>query len=1299
MRWQYGRTVLRLFQIGIILASVTALTCTQNKPPEGLAEAPPGKGPMIKYDLNARPFPDIPFPNDSATRIDDSSPTGRRINVSVIAPTRLESDLREKINRLTGFGIFGSITLSFDAPIDINIIINRHQWNNDFNDDVVFVINLNRKSPNYGKATLLDMGKGNFPLQLEKNNNYFPNDTRSLGSNLFFETYNEDLNGNGVCDDPYIERDTDFDGVFDLPNVFYDGVWRLNPEDPWSEYHDLIDFYERETDTLIMRPVLPLEEESVYAVVITNRLKGLPGSDGKAWPVRSPFKFINHTQQTEALESLRSILPKFGLSIPDVAFAWKFTTGSQTRDLVTIRRGLYGYGPMGYLAENFPAEVAELYHAELVDYATNPYIIKAEDLMNLFTDFLPLIGNPFGDVDIGPLVDSYKYVDYFFAGSFQSPGFLVDRDGIATRDYPAEDDEIFEIDPLTGAAVLGPNTVTFLCSVPKPNYRLEEIRTTSVSGELDSSQIKTRVDYRLGTVDIDSEEGSIDREQVVLAEGVTTVRTYSLIFSSSTTFDVITIEGGSQGSGGIGSNFTTTDGWLTIPTTAWDGTFNTSEKVAIEIEPYHSVIPSSSRTYKVTFTSPTAFTVVSATPQGSGNIDSDFTTTDGWVTIPSGAWSGIFTTGDIFEIETVVMKPPYPTVIEGHGYGLFKFEILGFAGNLGKHGLAMCGMDSVGHGLGIEKMYEDILKSLCINPPPEYELICTIPILEMLRGRAKDLNNDGLGDSGGDFWSADIFHSRDNVRQTSIDQMQLVRIIRSFDGERTWKFDINRNGDQGDDIAGDLNGDGEVDFGGWTNDFYAYGPSNGGILSGILAGIEPAITAAAPVSGGAGLTDIGARSTQGGVVEAMFLRVFGPIVLGRPTEDPGTVKLQFMVPDVNSEGYVDIGPTTRIQEGDKIIVRNLINLEERYALAGSKGRFRIHIPADAVGAIEKRVILGWTPTYVPGKGDACRPDCDVEDPLALGDAIVIEIYNGQHGDIKQVIDTWLQDSEWQGAWFKEGTPLVAPYEGLGEYRNTPNFRKLLGLVQSIFDPADPGTYAVHYHMPADPAKVPNSYYTPLGPIDYSDIEPDIVMGSNVLVIPTVGDTSVPQNTAITQAKVAGMIELFEEDPRYGKPQNQVLIDTGVIEGVEKIQEHRPYTDGPFKDYEILFDVDDLANNRLCNYDNFMLCADSPYQDYICTDDGSIDPDHACGDGYNPPTLDEPLRITVETENGLAGMRIPYMQPRGQHVFDVPKPNRAFDIDTYMINLVGRYFQSNGTIILDDTCLEDNSCIHIPPPPE
>ncbi len=1327
MRWQYGKTVVRLIPVGIILASALIMTCAQNKPPEGLAEAPPGKGPMIKFDLDAKPFPDIPFPNDSATRIDSSSPTGRRVNISVIASTRLESDLREKINRLSGFGIFGSITISFEELIDINTIIDRHQKNNDFIDDVAFVINLNPASPNYGKATLLDMGRGNFPLQLERNNNYFPNDPRANASNLFLETYDEDNKEEGIRDvfDPYIDRDTDFDGVFDRPNVFYDGAWRVNPADPWSEYHDLIDFYERETNTLIMRPLLPLEEESVYAVVITNRLKGLPGPDGTAWPVRSPFKFINHAQQTDALEPLRSILSQFGLSISDVAFAWKFTTGSQTRDLVTIRRGLYGDGPMGYLAEDFPAEIGEIDRLEDVPWIPNPYALKSADLIGL----APLIAESFGmsSEEIAPLISSFNYVDYFTFASFQSPGFLVDRDGIATRNYPADDDEIFEIDPLTGAAVIGPNTVTIMCSVPKPNYRLEKISSISAAGTLDWPQVKVRTDHRLGTVYVASEGGSIDRSQVTFVNNETTeARIYVLTFLTNTTFSAEDKEGEFQGTGNTGSEFITDDSQLTIQAAAWGGTFAADEIATIEIEPYVDEETGPSQTYKVTFASTIAFTVGSTAPQGSqgsGNINSDFTTTDGWLTIVSGAWSNTFASGDVFEFETVAMRPPYPTVIEGHGYTSMKFEILGFAGNFAKHGIAVCGVDSVGHGGGFTEEELIGIKIMCPELlDPEYRHLCDIidSILATFVGRARDLNNDGVGDSGGDFWSADTFHTRDVVRQTVVDQMQLVRIIRSFDGERTWKFDINRNGNLNDDIAGDLNGDGEVDIGGWTNDFYTYGISLGGILAGVLAGIEPAVTAAAPVSGGAGLIDISARSTQGGVVEAVFLRLLGPIVLGLTYDprtwdsdlndytlyyDSGTIGLFFMAPDVNSKGYVAIGVTSRIQKGDKVVVRNLKTGEERYALAGSDGSFRIHIPADAVNATEKRAILGWKDGYVPGKGSACRPDCDVKDPLALGDPIVIEIYNGEHGDVKHVIDTWLQDSEFQGAWYKEGTTLVAPHEGMGDYRGTPDFRKLIGIAQSIMDPADPGTYAMRYHMPADPANAPNSYYTPLGPIDYCkkfNLDCDIDMGANVLVIPTIGDTNVPPNTAIAQARVAGMIELFEDDPRYEKTQNRVLIDNGVVEGVEKIQAHRPFTSpgNPYEDYKILFDVDDLADNRLCDYNSYPQCVNSPNQpDYICTDDGSVDPDHACGDGYNPPTLDDPLRITVETETGVAGMRIPYMQPRGQHGFDVPNPNKAFNMDLYMINLIARYFQSNGTIILDDTCLEDNSCVHIPLPPQ
>jgi hypothetical protein len=68
-----------------------------------------------------------------------------------------------------------------------------------------------------------------------------------------------------------------------------------------------------------------------------------------------------------------------------------------------------------------------------------------------------------------------------------------------------------------------------------------------------------------------------------------------------------------------------------------------------------------------------------------------------------------------------------------------------------------------------------------------------------------------------------------------------------------------------------------------------------------------------------------------------------------------------------------------------------------------------------------------------------------------------------------------------------------------------------------------------------------------------------------------------------------------------------------------------------------------------------------------------------------------LRLSVKTPSGVAGMRIPYMNPHGQHGFDVPHPEKAFNIDTYLLNLIGHYFATKGTEIVDDPCLADSSC--------
>ena len=46
--------------------------------------------------------------------------------------------------------------------------------------------------------------------------------------------------------------------------------------DPWK---DLLTWYERETNTLILRPVVPLRERTQYAVILTDRVLGDKGTE------------------------------------------------------------------------------------------------------------------------------------------------------------------------------------------------------------------------------------------------------------------------------------------------------------------------------------------------------------------------------------------------------------------------------------------------------------------------------------------------------------------------------------------------------------------------------------------------------------------------------------------------------------------------------------------------------------------------------------------------------------------------------------------------------------------------------------------------------------------------------------------------------------------------------------------------------------------------------------------------------------------------------------------------------------
>lgn len=277
--------------------------------PEGIRATPDGTGPLVTVDWDAKPLANIPFPNDLATRVDPTSITGLRVNIPLEAATEQESEARAKINGLVGFGIYAPISVAFQAPLDLDNLAARHaddmkSGSAQFDDDAILVINVDPGSPDYLQPAEVDIGQGRFPMDVPDPNRYFPNDSRAECPSLVFDTVDEDVDGDGALD---WGEDLDNDGVLDSPNVYPEGG------DPRA---DLLTWYERQTDTLILRPVVPLREETTYAVVLTDRLVG---EDGE--PVRSPWAYVNHLRQTEALRPLEDALPGLGLGIDNVAFA------------------------------------------------------------------------------------------------------------------------------------------------------------------------------------------------------------------------------------------------------------------------------------------------------------------------------------------------------------------------------------------------------------------------------------------------------------------------------------------------------------------------------------------------------------------------------------------------------------------------------------------------------------------------------------------------------------------------------------------------------------------------------------------------------------------------------------------------------------------------------------------------------------------------------------------------------------------------------------------------------------------
>ncbi len=477
----------------LILAMTMLAACTGDDASEStdnsLQMSPRGGGPRVAFDLSAKPFPLIPLPNDVATVSDPTSRTGRRVNLGRDGTTTLEARTHEALNELEGWGTSAPITVPFQRPagliadetaIDTEAFAARHVAY-DFRDDAIYVVDLASGTP-----ALLEVNHGHFPIAAHRPQGLGlgpgPSDPQQDSQTLLFETRDEAPGRPRLPYNPFF--DSDFDGVIDKPNsaTITTGIHGID---------DVLTWYERETDTIILKPVLPLAEKREYAVVLTDRLV-----DGLGQPVRSPFPQVYHPFQRAPIERLQAILrdgrlTRFfgdlaGTGLAHVAFAWSFTTGPQSEDLRLLRDGLSAAGPFAWLADAYkpvhslfplvgrsrtepvrvPSPLPANVPVECRELWARPYTVSLVDFSRAARGLVQQLFGV-GGTQLDDLMANLAEVDHFVVGTFASPQFFGD---------PALADPFshFRVNYLAGTASPVADRVKFWLTVPKKTARAKQ---------------------------------------------------------------------------------------------------------------------------------------------------------------------------------------------------------------------------------------------------------------------------------------------------------------------------------------------------------------------------------------------------------------------------------------------------------------------------------------------------------------------------------------------------------------------------------------------------------------------------------------------------------------------------------------------------------------------------------------------------------------------------------------------------------------------------------------------------------
>lgn len=689
-------------------------------------------------------------------------------------------------------------------------------------------------------------------------------------------------------------------------------------------------------------------------------------------------------------------------------------------------------------------------------------------------------------------------------------------------------------------------------------------------------------------------------------------------------------------------------------------------------------------------------------------------------------------------------KQPFPVAYYGHGYTSSSLEVLGFAGHLAAQGIASVGMNATFHGLEMGETELQLARNL-------FKTACEGPFASaLLTGRARDLDGDGTADSGGDYWTSYLFHTRDVVRQSAVDLLQMFRVFKGFDGKRLAVHtkdpvsgrlmqDYNGNGEP-DDLAGDFDGDGTPDIGGPNSEFYAWGQSLGGILAPFVAALDPNVVAAAPTAGAGGLLDVGARTFQGGAFEGIYLRNFGPLVVGVPAKEfydankqketkcgEGQVSLRFVLIDVNDDREVEFGcvdKTAYVKAGGTVMVSNGKNGEVRCARVDTEGRFRIGIPSSIGDKLEVQLYdqPDVVDSYDPERG--CNITVDDSHRVELintwGEGL---IPNGGKDPVtgEVVCETEGGCSKFQNQYYPKDSPLTAPTEGFGHIRQTPSLRRFMNLASNIIDPGDPVNYSPYYAL------------RPM-----TDPDGEVMPPKGMLNVVTVGDMNVPLNSGIALGRVAGALPFLVPDaaeryPAYadyvtpsalyaalgGVTPNRALIDNHVVEGVNRLARAEPADLDSCQPNEVPVTADVVCHPN-CTDTDTTACLGGQ----ACVNGRCVAKPISSGDCaqslYDIDVLDEGMSLYGEREAPvplragrismpatpasvdavweprlkgkpfgpdagawMGGQRLvaqlqAYIEPKGVHGFEPANPCQNWDSGQYMINLIGRFFASSGS---------------------